>query len=774
MKLKSLITAGMLVAAGFPFGGFAREISRGYVQYQDVSAPVEKLAAGKNYLNARLFAQGNSEISAGFTCITEDAFETAWSENFDNGTGEWTLTAAETFGWEVKNISGNHAFTGIDPNDKQSLYIEGDYRYYNRGIATAVSPKIGIPRNATFSGYAGYSRNFNDDCTLTLFVTENGTEWTRIWSSSDDTGERPWAWRKFSIDLAAYDGKTVQFKFEYGNNAAYDNAGYMGDFAVDGLKIDGAANIESISVMTGEPVKFADTSTGKITSWSWNFPGGTPATSDKQNPEVYYKADGVYDVSLTVSDGTNTSTKTIEKFVTVTGVAPVAKIMPPATFHFSQTRLPMVAPLIPVMYSDASEGYPTEWLWSFTGTEADNKKLGSSTEECPVVDYDFMHKQTVALTASNSHGSSDAIMDVSVEYGGFINNLYPDDNLTTFNLGDGYGEFPGTNKLGITDYAEKFSKPSRPMTVYGAKVYFTHAAAMSVSDQIADIKVSICKSENGVPGKELQSMSWRVFELDLSTGASLVGTDFEFSTPVSVDDEFFFVVSGIPEKNDSCTVSFAMANFRDKNNTAYFKRDNKWISAAEYFPAGKNHTSFAIAPSVTHSVIKALDELPVKVRPEAGDTKVKIFSVMGYDTPVKSSEPWCKVTNTPNGMTVDDLTVTCEALPKGMDERTAVLTLTDGVTSIEIPVVQQKSSSVSALQSDEFAVYPALVGNEMTVKLPADAESVEIYSAAGSLLYKAETAGGETVVDCSAFPQGLMIVKAVTGSGCKMAKAVKK
>ena len=774
MKLKSLfITAGLLISSGCPFGGFARQIPLGYAQNESNSAVIEQLGNSENYLSASLFANETNDIAAGFTCITENAAETVWSENFDNGSEGWTLTNAEKFGWEVKAITGKHAFTAIDPNDKQSLKIEGDYKYYNRGTATAVSPKIQIPRNATFSGYVGFSRNFNDDCTLTLFISEDGSAWSRIWASSDDNGERPWAWRKFNIDLAAYSGKIVQFKFEYGNNAAYDNAGYMGDFIIDGLKIDGAANVESISVMTGEPVKFADTSTGNITSWTWNFPGGTPETSNEQNPEVYYKKDGAYDVSLTVSDGKNNSTKTIEKFVTVTGVAPVAKIMPPATFRFSQTRLPMIAPLVPVQYEDASEGYPTSWLWSFTGTEPDNKILGESTEECPLVDYDFLHRQTVALTASNSHGSSDAVMDVSVEYGGFVNNLQPEDNLTTFNLGDGYGEFPGTNKLGITDYAEKFSKPSRPIVVYGAKVYFTNALATSVSDQIANIKVSLCKSENGMPGEELESMSWRVFELDLPSGTSLVGTDFEFSRPVTVRDEFFFVVSGIPEKNDSCRVSFAMANFRAKDNTAYFKRDNKWISAAEYFPAGKNHTSFAISPSVIHSVMKPLDELPVKVGSAAGETKVSLFSVMGYKTPVESNANWCKVTGKPNGMTVDELVIAYESLPNDVDEREAIITVTDGVTSVEIPVIQTKSSSISNIDAEEFAVYPALVNSQMTVTLPSNAKILEIYSAAGCCLYKANVQGGEILVDCSAFPRGLVIVKLLTGSDCKVAKVIK-
>lgn len=52
-----------------------------------------------------------------------------------------------------------------------------------------------------------------------------------------------------------------------------------------------------------ENIQFSDESLGAITSWSWIFEGGNPATSSAQNPIVTYNSPGTYDVSLTVSDG---------------------------------------------------------------------------------------------------------------------------------------------------------------------------------------------------------------------------------------------------------------------------------------------------------------------------------------------------------------------------------------------------------------------------------------------------------------------------------------
>jgi len=64
-------------------------------------------------------------------------------------------------------------------------------------------------------------------------------------------------------------------------------------------------------------VHFMDNSFGNITSWNWSFPGGNPATSTEQNPTVFYAAPGVYDVTLTVSDGTNSNTYTDEDCISV-------------------------------------------------------------------------------------------------------------------------------------------------------------------------------------------------------------------------------------------------------------------------------------------------------------------------------------------------------------------------------------------------------------------------------------------------------------------------
>jgi PKD repeat protein len=57
----------------------------------------------------------------------------------------------------------------------------------------------------------------------------------------------------------------------------------------------------STSVCQGSSVTYTNTSTG-ATSYSWSFPGGTPATSTAANPTVQYNTPGTYSVTLTASN----------------------------------------------------------------------------------------------------------------------------------------------------------------------------------------------------------------------------------------------------------------------------------------------------------------------------------------------------------------------------------------------------------------------------------------------------------------------------------------
>jgi hypothetical protein len=100
---------------------------------------------------------------------------------------------------------------------------------------------------------------------------------------------------------------------------SFNHIPYIRDIAVDEIIILPVTAYFSASaqrVLPGETVAFTDTSAGTRVSWEWSFPGGTPETSNEQNPVISYSGRGVFDVSLIVGNGLTFDTLVKTEYIT--------------------------------------------------------------------------------------------------------------------------------------------------------------------------------------------------------------------------------------------------------------------------------------------------------------------------------------------------------------------------------------------------------------------------------------------------------------------------
>jgi len=67
--------------------------------------------------------------------------------------------------------------------------------------------------------------------------------------------------------------------------------------------------------MIKRPVRFMDTSTGELISWSWDL--GDSKTSDLRNPLHFYDTPGTYTITLEVSGPFGSDSKTREDYVVI-------------------------------------------------------------------------------------------------------------------------------------------------------------------------------------------------------------------------------------------------------------------------------------------------------------------------------------------------------------------------------------------------------------------------------------------------------------------------
>jgi PKD repeat protein len=74
---------------------------------------------------------------------------------------------------------------------------------------------------------------------------------------------------------------------------------------------------DKTTICAGDQIQFSDNSYNAVTGWTWSFPSGTPSSSNSQNPVVTYSTPGIYQVTLTATDGTNTDAEVKTQYIKV-------------------------------------------------------------------------------------------------------------------------------------------------------------------------------------------------------------------------------------------------------------------------------------------------------------------------------------------------------------------------------------------------------------------------------------------------------------------------
>lgn len=139
-------------------------------------------------------------------------------------------------------------------------------------------------------------------------------------------------------------------------------------------------------------VTFNNTSSSNAAGFSWQFPGGDPASSTDSNPVVNYTTPGIYAVILTASNAAGNSTVTQTDFV-VAGGEPTAIFL--TAVNGAELTL-----------NNTSSG-ATSYLWDF----GDGL---TSTQEAPTHTYSADGSYTIVLTSSNNCGTATSTQTVLV------------------------------------------------------------------------------------------------------------------------------------------------------------------------------------------------------------------------------------------------------------------------------------------------------------------------------------------------------------------------
>ncbi len=149
-----------------------------------------------------------------------------------------------------------------------------------------------------------------------------------------------------------------------------------------GQELVAAFDFSPATPETGVIVQFTDQSAGGPTSWRWNFGDGSQSTV--QNPQHQFSNPGTYNVTLTVSNGSDT--KSVTRTLTV-----IAALTP--GFNYTPANPESVES---IQFKDTSTGNPASWNWDFGDGTTSNLQNPSHI-------YGKPGSYTVILKVSNGY-----------------------------------------------------------------------------------------------------------------------------------------------------------------------------------------------------------------------------------------------------------------------------------------------------------------------------------------------------------------------------------
>jgi len=167
-----------------------------------------------------------------------------------------------------------------------------------------------------------------------------------------------------------------------------------------------------VLIPTGETVDFTDLTTGVPSSWEWTFEGGTPESSDQQNPqEILFSEEGAFDIKLIVTNELGTDTVTKTDYITTS-----SSLLPVIDFEADKSSVCIGEP---VAFTDKSKYSPNQWEWQFNPSTVTFVDETDQNSQNPIVIFDAAESYSLTLTVWNLNGSVDTTAYDVVVAGGF-------------------------------------------------------------------------------------------------------------------------------------------------------------------------------------------------------------------------------------------------------------------------------------------------------------------------------------------------------------------
>jgi PKD repeat protein len=347
-------------------------------------------------------------VNVQFTDLTTGGTPTAWEWTFPGGTPS-TSTLQNPI--VVYNTGGTYDVT-LKAIDANGFNIETKVGFI---VVTEIPAQ---PQNVTgpTTPIAGSSQTYAVSppiANATSYTWTLPANW--IGTSTTET---------INVTVGDPGNVSVYASNSCGNGQAFDLAVIPTTLVPDFIASDS-------TICAGDQITLTDLTTGSTpTSWAWDLPGGSPATSIDQNPVVTYPTAGTYNVTLIVYDATSSNTMTKTGYIVVNDVpGQPANLFGPPTPAFGSNQTYIISPAVAGATS-YTWTLPTGWTGT-SNTSSINVTVGNAG--------------TISVYASNECGDGLPLeMDITIAGIGSYNKeaikVFPNPvkDILTINLDNDY------------------------------------------------------------------------------------------------------------------------------------------------------------------------------------------------------------------------------------------------------------------------------------------------------------------------------------------------
>ncbi|HAA18345.1 MAG TPA: hypothetical protein DCP28_06090, partial [Cytophagales bacterium] len=198
-----------------------------------------------------------------------------YAESFESGTGAWQQTTCDDIDW-TRDASGTPSRnTGPSSGSAGSyyMYVEASSPNYPDKTSNLYANVDLTGSSSATLGFDYHSYGTAADVTLALQVSTNGgTSFSTAWSMTGNQGNQ---WNNASVDLSAYLGSTVKFRF-----VGTTGASWQGDVAIDDVSVSNSAAAVTLYSQGWESGGMGDWTNNTGDDFNWTArSGGTPSNN---------------------------------------------------------------------------------------------------------------------------------------------------------------------------------------------------------------------------------------------------------------------------------------------------------------------------------------------------------------------------------------------------------------------------------------------------------------------------------------------------------------